>query len=82
MTKKFIGDYEHISLIEIIVAVHYLYSENKSCFSKFSELCFLMPTIVVNVKKICHSTPDIKVFSKLYMCMCVYVCVYTCFIVS
>ena len=62
MTTKAFGDFEQLSLLEIIVAVHCVYSQNKSTFDMFSELCFEMSTIIVKIIENNHSLHDIKVF--------------------
>ena len=62
MTKKAFESFEHLSLLEIIVAVHCVYSENKPTFDMFSELCFEISTIIAKIIENNHSQPDIKVF--------------------
>lgn len=62
MTAKAFGDFEQLSLLEIIAAVHCIYSENKPTFDMFSELCFEIATVIAKIKENNHTQPDIKVF--------------------
>ena len=61
MIADYVRDISQASLLEILVALHCAYSDNKAYFTILSELVFQLPTIIVNIKANTESIPEIKV---------------------